>query len=145
MSSLVPFLSFTGEDKSMFPDETLPTLDTALWLHGRMVYYKFYEKPQVGNQVIQKSTALPRSCIESSLIQETVRRLKNSHRDISPNERTKILDKLTNKLINSGHSVAETKKILVQGATKYVFLIECSEKDKNDPNYRLLYLGKEYN
>ena len=41
MSSLVPFLTFTGEEKSMFCDKTLPTLDTALWLQGKKVFYRF--------------------------------------------------------------------------------------------------------
>ena len=37
MSSLVPFLTFRGENKSMFCDKTLPTLDTTLWLQGKRV------------------------------------------------------------------------------------------------------------
>ena len=60
-----------------FSDRTLPTLDTALWVEGKEVMFKFFEKPTVGNQVLQKDTALPTSCIRASLLQETVRRLLN--------------------------------------------------------------------
>ena len=34
MCSLTSFLKFTGEDSSMFPDQTLPTLDTTLWVEN---------------------------------------------------------------------------------------------------------------
>ena len=60
----------------MFGDKTLPTLDTALWLEDDEIKYKFFAKTTVSNQVVQKDTAIPKSSITSTLIQETVRRLK---------------------------------------------------------------------
>ena len=144
MSSLVPFLKFTGEEKSMFPDQSLPTLDTTLWMSDGEVRFKFYEKPTVGNQVVHKQTALPKVSIEATLIQETVRRLKNSSRDIDPAERSKLLSKLSNKIVNSGHSIEEAKRLIVKGVAKYLYLRECSDKPKCDPNFRPLYLWKEF-
>ena len=144
MSSLITFLNFTGEEKSMFPDNTLPTLDTALWLNEGRISFKFYEKPTVSNQVVNANTAIPRSCIISSLIQETVRRLKNSSPDMSHSCRTDILSKFASKMVNSGHSVGETKKVLVKGVTKYLFLLDNSHRPRNDANFRPLYVGKDY-
>ena len=82
MCSLTSFLKFTGEDSTMFPDETLPTLDTTLWIENNRVKHMFYEKPTVGNRVLIKDTALPIASIRSSLLQETVRRLQNCSLDL---------------------------------------------------------------
>ena len=144
MSSLVGFLRFTGEDKSMFSRGNLPTLDTALWLENNQIKFEFFEKPTCGNQVVHRETALPKSCIDSTLVQETVRRLKNCSRDINPAVRSEMLSNLANKMINSGHGLKETKKMIVKGTAKYIHLLECSEKDENDPNFKPLYLWKEY-
>ena len=144
MSTLVGFLRFTGEDKSMFNRGNLPTLDTALWVEDKQIKFEFFEKPTCGNQVVHKESALPKTCIESTLIQETVRRLKNCSRDVKPEIRSEILSTFANKMINSGHGLIETKKTLVRGAAKYLHLVDCSKRDKEDPEYRPLYLWKEF-
>ena len=41
------------------------------------VQYAFYEKPTVGNKVLNRDTALPVSSIMATVLQETVRRLLN--------------------------------------------------------------------
>ena len=144
MSSIIYFLKFTGEDRTMFGDNTLPTLDTTLWLQGNQVKNLFYEKPTVGNQVVQRDTAIPWSSITSTLIQETVRRLKNSSIDTEQEAVTRILSQFSQKMINSGHSVNQTKRVLVSGVTKFLFLVDCSRKKETDPLYKPLYVGKEY-
>ena len=73
-----------------------------------------------------------------------MRRLKNCSRDISHDKRTEILSKLSNKIINSGHGQQETKKMIVKGTAKYLHLLECSELNEEDPEYKPLYIGKEY-
>ena len=77
MCDLTDFLVFTGEDSTMFSGGFLPTLDTSLKVDGGQIKYKFFEKPTVGNQVLNKDTALPTPSLRSSLLQETVRRLMN--------------------------------------------------------------------
>ena len=58
--------------------------------------------------------------------------------------RTDILSCFASKMINSGHSREDTKKILVNGVTKYLLLVACSEKPENDKRHKPLYVGKEY-
>ena len=72
MCSLTDFLRFTGEDCSMFQDGTLPTLDTALWMSNGQVLFKFFEKPTVGNQVLNVMSVViltTRGCTETSKLQ----------------------------------------------------------------------------
>ena len=86
MCQLVEFLEFTGEDKSMFENQRLPTNDIEIWVEGIEVMFSFFEKPQVSNRVIQKGTALPGQTIRSSLIQEVVRRMQNCSKKMKMEE-----------------------------------------------------------
>ena len=144
MCSLAENLKFTGEDSTQFCDNTLPTLDTALWVQDGLVQYKFYEKPTVGNQVLHKDTALPVSCIRASLMQDTVRRLLNCSRSVEQRVRTRVLDDVASKLVNSGHSPQSARIILVHGVTKYLHKVKLSELQTDDPEFRPLYFGKDY-
>ena len=47
-------------------------------------------------------------------------------------------------MINSGHEQQETKQMIVKGTAKYLHLLECSELNEEDPEYKPLYIGKEY-
>ena len=77
MCSIMGFLKFTVEESSQFECQTLPTLDIRIWQEKGVAMHAYYEKPTVGNRVILKSTALPKMSIESTLIQEVIRRLQN--------------------------------------------------------------------
>ena len=59
MCSLAENLKFTGEDCTQQEDSTLPTLDTALWVENGVVQHMFYEKPTMGNHVLNKETSFP--------------------------------------------------------------------------------------
>ena len=137
MCALTKFLVFTGEDCTMFSDCSLPTLDTTLWMEDRQVKYRFFEKPTVGNQVLNKDTALPTSSLRSSLLQETVRRLLNCSPELSKESKQKVLSSFGQKLINSGHSATSARIILVQGVVKYLWLVERSKLAVNDMGYKL--------
>ena len=130
-----------------FPFHTLldlvctPTLGNARLCRTK---FKFYEKPSVGNRVMNRNTALPTSCIRASLLQETVRRLTNSSTDISTETRTEILNKFASKLVNSGHSHQSSRIIMVQGVTKYLHNLKLSRLPEQDPNFVPLYLSRQY-
>ena len=144
MCSLVSFLKFTGEEESMFPSRKLPTLDTELWLENGQIMFSYFEKPTVGNKVLCCDTALPVSSIRASLLQEVVRRLLNCSECLPVDEKQRILSKLAQKLINSGHSTRSTKILIVQGVAKYLYKLKVSRLNSEDSRYRPLYLSKEY-
>ena len=144
MCDLTDFLKFTGEDCSDFSDNTLPTLDTTLWVHEGQIKYKFFEKPTVGNQVLNHDTALPVSSLRSSLLQETVRRLLYCSEDLEVAVKQEILSKFASKLINSGHSVKSARILIVQGVVKFQWKQDLNNLPKEDPRYKPLHLAKEY-
>ena len=81
MSSLVSFLCFEGEESGMYPDQKLPTLDTAIWYEEGRFRHQFFEKKMCPNRVLQKDTALSPYSVRASLNQEVVRRLLLCSRD----------------------------------------------------------------
>ena len=128
----------------MFEDGSLPTLDTAIWMNEGQVLFKFFEKPTVGNQVLNKNTALPVASLWSSLLQETVRRLQNCSEDLYKTEKQRILSRYCQKLINSGHSVRSAKIIVVQGVVKFIWKSDASKLPHSHLNYIPLYVEKEF-
>ena len=145
MNELVWFLRFTGEDGTMFADNMLPTLDTAMWISNEnQVKFIFYEKPTVPNRVLQRDTALPESTIKASLTQEVVRRLANCSLDTPGDVIRGILSNLAQKMLNSGHSKWYTKIVLVHGVTKFRYRVKCSKLDTKDSRFKPLHLSKDY-
>ena len=145
MTSIVSFLNFTGEDCSMFQNCRLPTLDCEVWFEDGKIQYSFYEKPQVGNRVLQKDTALPVSTLRSSLLQEVVRRLSNCSLSLDLAEKQTIISKFAQKLVNSSHSNASARITLVQGVTKYLENVRLSKLPSNHCMFKPLHLGKSFN
>ena len=115
-----------------------------LWIENGLVQYKFYEKPTVGNQVLNKDTPLPASSLRSSLLQETIRRLQNCSPDLDISVKQDILSRYGANLINSGHSVRSSRIILVQGVVKYLWKVKLSNLPKDDPRFKPLHLSKEH-
>ena len=131
-------LKFTGEDYTQFSDNILPTLET-LWTDEGLLKYKFYGKPTVGNQVLNRDTSLPVACIRASLVQDTVRHLLNCSRSVDSSYRTEALNKFASKLVNSGHSCQSARIMIVQGVTRYLHKVKLSQLPIEDLNYAPLY------
>ena len=144
MSSLISYIQFEGEDCEMFPSNELPTLDTSIWWNGVKLMHRFYEKPTVPNRVLQKATALSRECIRASLNQEVVRRLLACSTDLPPSDIHDMLSLFSQKLVNSGFSVASSQIILVHGTVKYLDLVRRSKLLPSSASYRPLYHHREH-
>ena len=145
MSSLVSYLVFEGEHAGMFESQKLPTLDTSIWWNGSKLCFEFYEKPMCPNRVLQKDTALSTSTIRASLNQEVVRRLLCCSQDLPLVRKQEILSTFSQKLLNSGFSLASAQIILVHGTTRYLEMLKCSRLEKTHPNFKPLYWDKSYN
>ena len=115
MNSVMPFLTFTGECPSDFPDNRLPTLDCNLFVSGQKIFHTFFEKPMRSDKSIDVKSALPQNTIFSSLRQEVIRRLQNMHLDLPLVEKLQILDEFYVKLRKSGHNHDRIRDIFVNG------------------------------
>ena len=147
LNSLVEYLHFTTEDHLDYECHKLPTLDCQIWIECNKIMFDFYEKPQVPNTLLQATTALAKSSLHASLIQEGVRRLTNTYcaGQGRPTDQTDtILNKYAQKLVNSGFSQEETQSFLVHAATCYFHKVKRSKLPEEHRDYLPLFLSKGY-
>ena len=121
------FLQFTVETELDFQDRRLPTLDFKLWVGpDNITNYTFFEKPTSTNQLLHKDTALPENTKMSSLNQEVVRRMLHVSERLDIEERVIVLDRMSQKLANSGFKLAQIRRTLIGGLSRYEKLLKWS-------------------
>ena len=120
MNDIEEFLTFTMETSLDFSSGWLATLDTDLQMTEKnTLEYKFYEKPMSSNVTVQKDTAMDENQKIKTLSNELTRRLLNTSESLGDEERVVVVDRYTQKLINSGFGVEQTRKIVVNGILAY--------------------------
>jgi hypothetical protein len=120
MQGLTKCLAFTAETSEDFADGWLPTLDFKIRVNSKnIIEYSFYEKPTASNRCLQADTALNHNCLIRSLSNEVMRRLDSFSSSVGIEERIMELDKFSQKMTNSGHTVKTVRSILVSGIKGY--------------------------
>ena len=121
MQGVTQCLTFTVETGEDFTDGWLPTLDFKLRVNSKnQIEYNFYEKPTASNRCLQTDTALNQNCLMRSLGNEVGRRLDSFSATVALSERVAVLDRFSQKLLNSGHSLATARRILISGITGHI-------------------------
>ena len=120
MKDVASYLNFTYETGMDFEDGWLPTLDTNLKVDSNnQVLYKYYEKPTTTNTTIRMTTAMAENPKMQCLSNDLVRRLLNTQEDLPSRFRAEVVDSYGVKLLTSGYSLDQTRKILVNGMKGY--------------------------
>ena len=139
MNKIFQFLNFTVESEEDFTDRRLPTLDFKIWVDkNNIIHYTFFEKPTSSNQMIHLESALPENTKMATLNSEVVRRMQNVSELLPMSERVEVLDKLSQKLSNSGYKLDKVRKILVGGLSGYEKRLRQSKMEENK-GYRPLH------
>ena len=116
MQGLTKCLAFTVETCEDFSDGWLPTLDIQLRVNEQnLMEYSFYEKPTAPNRCLQSETALNQNSLIRCLGNQVGRRLDSFSQSVPLRERVAALDRFSQKLLNSGHSLPTVRGILVSG------------------------------
>ena len=139
MNFILDFLTFTKESPSDFDDRKLPTLDFKIWIENGRIWYQFFQKLMSNNVVIQERSALSEQVKVSSLQEEVVRRLKHTRAELPDKDRIEVLEDLSQRMTNSGHKPAFTRRVLISGIAKYERKVEQSKLDPGDRNYKHLH------
>ena len=79
------------------------------------IEYAFFEKPMASNRCLQADTALNQNCMVRSLGNEVIRRLDSFSKSVPLTQKVEVLDKFSQKLVNSGHKVVTVRSILISG------------------------------
>ena len=111
---------FKIEIGSDFPDGSLPTLDTRIWVaKGPRVEYRFYEKPMASNRVVTNKSAMGENGKMASLSQDLVRRMLATSESLGDQVRVNVVDEYGTKLRNSGYSLEKSRNIIIAGLKFY--------------------------
>ena len=116
MGGVEPFLTFTTETREDYTDGWLPTLDTSIQVsEDNRILFRFYENPTNSNRNLDKRTALCENQKMTILSQEMIRRLA----ELPKQEYVRTLDKFSQKLYNSGYSVAQVRRTILSGIKRW--------------------------
>lgn len=85
----------------------------------QILLHEFYEKPIVSKLVMMNPSAMPQKQKVTTLVQETIRRLRNTSRRIGKEQRVKILQKFVLKLKRSGYPEKTRRDIVEAGIKGY--------------------------
>ena len=101
----------------------MPILDLQVQVQeNNQISYKFYSKPMSNPFVILANSALPEQMKRNSFVQEAIRRLRNTKREIPWKQKAEILSEFVNKMKISGYSECfplETIQAAVRGNVKH--------------------------
>ena len=115
MQEVIPSLSFTtevGEGEGNW----LATLDTEIRVEeSNLISYRQYEKPTTTNTVLMKRSALEENSKVQILANELARRLGNTDERQDSIVVGGVVDKFCQKLLTSGYSPTQTRKITLCG------------------------------
>ena len=120
MMGIKDYLKFTVESGEDFYDGWLPTLDINLKVGpNNLVAFKFYEKETCTRKTALRSSAMEENAKIQTLSNDLVRRLCTTVESMGAEELRSIVDGYGQKLINSGYTLEQTRRILVNGIKGY--------------------------
>ena len=111
------FLEFTFEtcEDEQF-NGWLPTLDTCLRVeNNNVVNYNYYEKETCAKMTVQAKSAMNENMKIQIVSQDMIRRLLNTREEMGATNRGAIVDGYARKLLQSGYSKEQTRKIIKNG------------------------------
>ena len=117
MQEVMDFLKFTTEVGEDFGDGWLPTLDLSLAVDKdtSLVKWRFYEKPTCSQKTVQKRSAMGETTKAQILSNDMVRRLLLTGEDLPEEERIRVVDEYSLKLLRSGHREEKVREIVLAG------------------------------
>ena len=97
-------------------------------MYNNKVIYKFYSKPMSSPYVILSNSAMPDKVKRNCLVQECLRRLRNTSRSLDWTLKAEILSDFSNKMRVSGYC-ARYRLEIVQAAVRG-YQLQCERADR---------------
>ena len=136
-NSIMECLKLEIDVPSNNPDNKLPVLDVKLWTENQQIFWEFYKKPISNKMTIHKRTAIPYKDKRQTVLQEALRRLRNTHPDLEDTVRDKHLTDFSKSMKLSGWNQNERHQVIKGALTIYG-----GEIDKYRRGERQLYRNK---
>ena len=99
------------------------------------IEYRFFEKPTSSKMCLQADTALAQNGLVQYLVQDVMRRMLNCSSHIPIVSRREVIDNFGQKMVNSGHTIQEVRRILISGLKGWRSKLD-RRKTTNQPVHR---------
>ena len=134
------FIKLTTDYPSKHPSGYMPLLDIQAKVNERnQVEYKFYSKPMSSQFVILANSAMPTKIKRNCLVQEAIRRLRNTKRELNWSLKAEILSEFCNKMMISGYSEKFRFEVIQAAVRGYE-----KQLDDADRGIKPLYRNREF-
>ena len=127
-NSVSNFVKVTVDYPSKNDSQWMPLLDLQVQIQDNQIFYKFYKKPVSNPKLMLEKSAMPMKVKRSSLVQEGIRRLRNTKRELLWDVKSEILSEFSHKLKLSGYS-AKFRQEVIQSAVRG-YRQQCERADK---------------
>ena len=108
----------------------LPTLDLMVRVEkGNKVSFRYYEKPTTTNVMVQRRSAMEENTRHQILSNDLIRRLGNTDKDQEDTVFGRVVDQFGKKILTSGYSLSQTRKILLNGIRGWERKVTRSRKE----------------
>ena len=122
----------------MHPAGFMPILDIQVRTEDDKIIYKFYKKEVSNSRVILNNSAMPMKVKRITCVQEVIRRLRNTQRDMDWSVKRDILSEFAWSLHLSGYSEQFRYDVIQSGIKGYEAQCSASDAGKT-PLYRDRY------
>ena len=98
------FIKLTVDSPSMNESGWMPLLDLQCMVKNNQILYKFFKKSMSSKYVMVQNSAMPMKIKRNALVQEVIRRLRNTSRSLSWSVKAEILSEFSMSMKMSGWS-----------------------------------------
>ena len=105
----------------------MPILDVKAKIDSGKVLYVFYKKPLSNDRVILANSAMPHNVKMANLVNEAIRRLRNTSRSLPWEVKAKIITRFSNDLRMSGYNQQFREKVIQSAITGFTRQCEAAD------------------
>ena len=138
-NSVCDFIKLTVDCPSMHSEGFMPILDTQVKIENNKCIFKFYKKKVANPLLMLESSAMPNKIKRNALVQEGIRRLRNTSRELPWQLKADILSEFSHKMMMSGYN-AKFRLEIIQSAVRG-YDRQC---DAADRGIRPLYRPRDF-
>ena len=120
-------VQFTVDYPTNNDSEKVPVLDLNVYVKGDQVVHEFYEKPCASKMVIPYKSAHSKKMKMAVLVEEGLRRLRNTSRGLDAEKSRKVMANWSRKLRRSGYPATVRHEVIKTACEKWEKM--CEEED----------------
>ena len=118
-NSIFEFWNVKIDCPSLHEDGFMPILDIKAKTEAGKIVYMFYKKPLSNDRVILASSAMPHNVKMATMVNEAIRRLRNTSRTLPWATKAAILTRFSNDLRISGYNQQFREKVIQSATTGF--------------------------